>query len=60
MTEHCHFKHKPYFKIIYQKGFLPFTEYFVCRNCFDSGMPWNDPRGILSKRVIEVEKPKEE
>jgi len=52
--------HKKHFKIIYQKGVLPFTEYFVCKACYDSGMPWANPRAIISKRVIEVEKPKEE
>jgi len=38
---------------------LPFTEYFVCKLCYDSGMPWNDPGAIISKRVIEVEKTKD-
>jgi len=60
MAHHCNFQHKKHFKIIYQKGVLPFTEYFVCQACYDSGMPWANPRAIISKRVIEVEKPKEE
>ncbi len=41
-------------------GVLPFSEYFVCKACYDSGMPWANPRAIISKRVIEVEKTKEE
>jgi len=73
MAHHCNFQHKKHFKIIYQKGVLPFTEYFVCQKgvlpfteyfvcqaCYDSGMPWANPRAIISKRVIEVEKTKEE
>ena len=59
MAHHCNFQHKKHFKIIYEKGVLPFTEYFVCKACYDSGMPWANPRAIISKRVIEVEKTKE-
>ena len=62
MIKHCNFKHSHYYKIIYQRGpsKLPFTEYLVCRSCFDSGMPWNNPAGIISKRVVAPDKPKNE
>ena len=58
MTQKCNIKHEPYLKIKYRKetSKLPFEEYLVCKSCYDSGMPWNNPEAIISKHIVDSQK----
>ena len=55
MTHKCNIKHTPYYKIKYKKesSNLPFEEYLVCKSCYDSGKPWNNPDAIIFIRIIK-------
>ena len=58
MTQKCETNHTPYYQIKYEKGSskLPFEEYLVCKSCFDSGMPYNNPEAIIFKRIVYSKK----
>ena len=55
MTQKCNIKHTPFYKIKYDRksSNLPFEEYLVCKGCYDSGMPWNNPKAIIFIRIIK-------
>ena len=58
MTQNCGIKHTPYYRIKYLKEIskLPYEDYLVCKSCYDSGMPWNNPEAIISKHIVDSQK----
>ena len=58
MTQKCNITHTPYYKIKYNKetAKLPFDEYLVCKSCYDSGKPWNNPQAIIFIRTVNSDK----